>query len=224
MKKILFVLLILQFLTYGVYASNIFYASGSGKKKQIALTFDDGPGANTQEILEILKDKDIKATFFLLGTCVKKRPQIAKEIYENGHEIANHTYSHINFFKYNNSDKKQKINEELLKCEQEIERACGYKTKIVRFPYGFSRQPAISVASENGYFVVNWSFGCDWQKNLSKEKMLEDYTKNIKSGAIFLMHTLSKNEKLAYLLPKLIDNAQKSGYEIVTISELLELK
>ncbi|MFA7674770.1 MAG: polysaccharide deacetylase family protein, partial [Endomicrobiia bacterium] len=178
----------------------------------------------TEEILKILKDKDVKATFFLLGVSIQPKKQLVKDIYEQGHQIANHTYNHFNFYKYKKDDIHEKMQEELLKCEQLINKIIDYKTKIVRFPHGFSRNLAKQIAKENEYIIVTWSFGCDWQTKLSRDEMYEQYKKNIKSGAIFLMHDLGKNKKVVSFLPQLIDDIKKEGYELVTINELLNIK
>lgn len=206
-----------------VYASaeKIFFTVGSKQKKQVALTFDDGPGLNTRDILKILKDKNIKATFFLLGTSVAKRPKLVKEIYNAGHEVANHTYNHINFFKYNGIDEKDKLKEELLLCQDLIKSIIGYRTKLVRFPYGYSHENALKVAQENNYKVVNWSFGADWKTFLDEEEMLQQYLDNTEPGIIFLMHDLPKNSKLIQMLPKFIDELKNKNYKFVTVSEII---
>ena len=106
MKKIILALLLLivnlSLVTFPLFAQDVknkVITVGSGRNKLIALTFDDGPGLNTEEILKILDDKQVKATFFMLGNSIEKRPDLVKEVYSKGHEIANHTYNHINFFK-----------------------------------------------------------------------------------------------------------------------------
>lgn len=204
--------------------AGVFYANGDGKKKQMSLTFDDGPGINTPEILQILKEKNVKATFFISGSSASELKKTVKAVYDSGNEVANHTYSHVNFFKYKKDDIEEKIKSEILKSENIIYEITGFKTKVVRIPHGFSRQPAQKAAKELGYVMVNWSFGCDWNTKLTKEQMYESYKKNIKAGAIFLMHDKIKSKKVAEFLPQLIDDIKKEGYEIVTVSELLDLK
>ncbi|MDD5020592.1 MAG: polysaccharide deacetylase family protein [Endomicrobiaceae bacterium] len=224
MKKILY-FLILFFLIFTETSSfsDVFYANGDGKKKQIALTFDDGPGKNTKEILDILKEKNIKATFFISGSSVHGKKATVKAIYDSGNEIANHTYSHVNFFKYKKPDIEDKIKSEIFKCETIIHAITNYKTKLLRIPHGFSRAPSQKVAKELGYIIVNWSFGCDWNTKLTQEQMYQLYKKNIKSGAIFLMHDSKKSKKVVNFLPQLIDDIKQEGYDIVTVSELLNL-
>lgn len=225
MKKLLY-FLILFFLIFTATKSfaDVFYANGDGKKKQIALTFDDGPGKNTKEILDILKEKNIKATFFISGSSVHGHKDTVKSIYDSGNEIANHTYSHVNFFKYKNDDIEDKIKAEIIKCENLVKDITGYKTKLLRIPHGFSRPPSKKVAKELGYTIVNWSFGSDWNTKLTQEQMYESYKKNIKAGAIFLMHDKIRSKKVINFLPQLIDDIKQEGYDIVTVSELLDLK
>jgi len=223
MKKIIFIILFFTFFIVPLFSQEEkeFFTIGSKQNKLVALSFDDGPGSNTKEILKILDEKKVKATFFMLGTSVEKRPKLVKEIYSKGHEIANHTYSHVNFFKYKEKDIEAKIQEELLHTQDLIKDIIGYKTNLVRFPYGYSRQEALEIAEDNGYKVINWTFGIDWNKNLSTDEMLEQYLENIKSGYIFLMHDLPKNPKVIKILPILIDEAKKKGYTFVTVSEII---
>ncbi len=226
MKKLFFVTLTLILFFYVLsYAEKTFFASGSKDKREISLTFDDGPGLNTKEILKILKDKDVKVTFFLLGTSVAKHPLLVKEIFDAGHELANHTYNHINFFKYKEDEtEKEKLEEELLSCQDLIKSITGYRTKLVRFPYGYSHENALSVARENNYKVINWSFGADWKTFSSSQEMLDMYLKNCEPGTIFLMHDLPKNSNLTDMLPELIDELKNRKYVFVTVSELLKIK
>lgn len=221
MKKVLFFIMLFGFALCHA-ESKVFYADGPKNSKKVALTFDDGPGKTTIRILEILKEKNVKATFFMLGNRVVKNPETAKKVAEAGHEIANHTYDHVNFFRYEAEDRKEKIQGELLKSEEIIKKSTGIKPFLVRYPHGYSRQDARDVARENGYYVINWSFGCDWDLKLTDEEMYDKYSGAIKNGAIFLMH--DSNTKAVNILADFIDKLKESGYEIVTISELLGLK
>ena len=220
MKKIVFILL-LSLITNFLYAENTFFTRGSLGVKEVAISFDDGPGSNTKSILKILDKKNVKATFFLLGTSVAKRPKLLKEISIKGHELANHTYNHLNFFKYNEEDKEEKIKDELLQCQDLIKTITGYRTKLVRFPYGYSKEDALDIAKESNYKIVNWTFGVDWEKEISYEDMLNLYLDNIKPGTIFLMHDLQKNPIIIKILPLLIDKIKEKKYNIVTVGEMI---
>ncbi|MCL2484928.1 MAG: polysaccharide deacetylase family protein [Endomicrobia bacterium] len=207
------------------FAENkIFYTDGDKNSKKIALTFDDGPGAATEKILEILKDKNVKATFFLLGSRVERKPELAKKVAEEGHEVQSHTYSHISFFAYKNEDKDEKMENELLKAQKSIEKNTGVKPYLVRFPYGYSKDDAKKVVEKNGYKIINWTFGCDWDRKLTADEMHKKYSGHIRNGAIFLMHDLNYNERLLSFLGDFIDEIKAKGYELVTVSELLDLK
>ena len=221
MKKIVFILLSLV-LTASLYAEQTFFSRGSLNTKEVALSFDDGPGSNTKDIIKILDKKDVKATFFLLGTSVAKRPKLVKEIYSKGHELANHTYNHMNFFRYDEeNDKEEKIKEELLLCQDLIRDLTGYRTKLVRFPHGYLKEDAIEIARETNYKIINWTFGIDWERDLSQEEMLQLYLDNAKPGTIFLMHDLQKNPKIIKMLPALIDKLREKKYNFVTVGEMI---
>ena len=221
MKKIVYILLLLV-ITTSLYAEQTFFTRGSLNAKEVALSFDDGPGLNTKDILKILDKKDVKATFFLLGSSVAKRPKLVKDIYSKGHELANHTYNHMNFFRYDEeNDKKEKIKEEILQCQDLIKDITGFRTKLVRFPHGYLKDDAIEIARETNYKIINWTFGIDWERDLSQEEMLEFYLENAKPGTIFLMHDLLKNTTITKMLPEFIDKLKSKGYKFITVGEMI---
>ncbi|MDR1122439.1 MAG: polysaccharide deacetylase family protein [Endomicrobium sp.] len=203
--------------------AKIFYTNGYSEEKKVALTFDDGPGKSTKRVLEILKEKDVKATFFMLGIRVKNDTEIAKKVIADGHEIGSHTYEHVNFYSYKFDDKISKMEREILQAKKIIKDKLGVDTYLMRFPYGYSKPVGLEVAQKQGYYVINWSFGMDW-KNVSTQEMHIRYKQAIKNGAIFLMHDLPKNDKVLSFLGDFIDEVRAEGYEIVTVSELLKLK
>ncbi|MCA6071335.1 MAG: polysaccharide deacetylase family protein [Endomicrobium sp.] len=217
------IVLILLFYSIACFAqTRTFYTNGSEDVKKISLTFDDGPGKATKQILEILEEKNIKATFFMLGVRVVNDPETAKAVAAAGHEIGNHTYEHINFYTYKNEDKAEKIEKELLQCEKVIKSILGIQSFLTRFPYGYMKSDAIGAAKKHNYCLINWSFGADWQ-DISAEEMHVKYKQAIKNGAIFLMHDLPKNKKVLSFLETFIDEIKEEGYKIVTVSELLNL-
>jgi peptidoglycan/xylan/chitin deacetylase (PgdA/CDA1 family) len=222
MKKI--VILMLLFVTVTSFAQiKTFYTNAGKNVKKVSLTFDDGPGKSTRKILKILEEKKVKATFFMLGRRVRNDPETAKAVFVAGHEIANHTYEHINFYVYKCENKMSKMKNELLQCEKIINDILHIKPFLARFPYGYARADAIEVTRNNGYYLINWHFGIDW-KNIPTEKMHEKYKNAIGNGAIFLMHDLPKNDKVISFLADFIDEIKEAGYEIVPVGELLNLK
>ncbi|MDR2644996.1 MAG: polysaccharide deacetylase family protein [Endomicrobium sp.] len=200
-----------------------FYANGYPEVKKVALTFDDGPGKATKRVLEILKEKNVKATFFMLGIRVESDTETAKKVVADDHEIGSHTYEHVNFYSYKVDDKIRKMERGILQAKKIIKDKLGVDTYLMRFPYGYSKPEGLEVAQKQGYYVINWSFGMDWE-NVSAQEMHIKYKQAIKNGAIFLMHDLPKNDKILSFLGDFIDEIRAEGYEIVTVSELLNLK
>jgi peptidoglycan/xylan/chitin deacetylase (PgdA/CDA1 family) len=221
MKKIISIAALICLFVCFSNAKN-FYTNGSADIKKVALTFDDGPGKATEEVLEILKEKNVRATFFMLASRVEKDIEIAKKVAAAGHEIGNHTYWHVNFYSYKNNDKINEIEKEILSAKKVIKDKLGIDTKLMRFPYGYSKSDGLEVAQNLGYHVINWSFGMDWE-NIPAQQLHKKYKQAIKNGAIFLMHDLPKNEKMLSFLREFIDEIRSQGCEIVTVSELLNL-
>ena len=119
------------------------------------LTFDDGPNYNTEKILDILKENNIKATFFLVGGMIENCPSTVKRIYDEGHTLANHTYSHT----YSYSTKEDFL-EEISKTDSLISEAIGeeYKSYFIRVPGGsMGKTVAKDAIKENGYKSINWT-------------------------------------------------------------------
>ena len=203
-----------------------FYTDGPRDRKAIALTFDDGPGEYTKQVLDILDRYRIKATFFMNGDQVELRPETAREVLKRGHEIGDHTYSHINFYSYlkkNGLEKTRgKIGDEIGKSKGIIEKTTGVSPRICRMPNGFNKPWMKDIAKTFGYSLVNWTFGEDWQK-VSGEKMIEDYRSHVRPGAILLLHDGGKNRtKTVQALPGIIEEAQARNIFILTVGELLK--
>lgn len=186
---------------------------------KIALTFDDGPHPRlTPKILAILEKYDIKATFFVIGANAKEYPDTLKKVSEAGHEIANHTYSHIHF-----SDKNiSKLRAEIKKCESEIFDRTDIKTSLFRPPEGQICSSLKGIARDMDYDVVLWSLDTrDWA-HTPPYKIAENIKQNIKAGDIILMHDFIGHnsptpEALELFIPELIER----GFKFVTVSELI---
>ncbi|MCX5778370.1 MAG: polysaccharide deacetylase family protein [Elusimicrobia bacterium] len=221
MKKLLVVMAVCCSVCAIAFGKPAFYAQGSGDKKIVALSFDDGPGPYTARVLAILKEHAVQATFFMEGQQAQSRPQFVAAVKDGGHEIGNHTYSHINYYAYKKQDKEQVLTREILQAEQAIMRTTGVKPHLLRMPNGYSKGWARELVAQQGYEMVNWSFGCDWKK-IPAAELYAVYAKNIHPGAIFLMHDGGKNRQTTVdMLPKLIDEIKRQGYDIVTVGQLL---
>jgi len=201
-----------------------FYTDGLSSKKWVALTFDDGPKPESLEkIFDTLKKENVKATFFLVGSNVKSRPQYASKYVQAGHEIGNHTYSHRNYYQLKEKKSMEEIEkilaDELSANENIIQELTGIKPFFMRMPNGYITPTVKKVAKEKKYVVVNWTFGCDWH-GYTKNELVKKYLRSVQPGAIFLFH---EKRVTAEALPEIIGGIKKKGYEIVTLREILGL-
>lgn len=186
--------------------------------EKIALTFDDGPNENTLSVLDILKKKNVKATFFCIGINIEKHPEILKRIIEEGHIVGNHSYSHSNFFDFY---RKNRLIEEIRKTDALIESISGKKVKLFRPPYGVTN-PSIRRALEvTKHKVIGWNIR-SLDGILKNEKIIFARIKNrIALGGIVLLHDTSHT---VTILERLMLHLKENKYKVVSIEELLNIK
>ena len=204
----------------------ILYWHGDGSEKKIALTFDDGPNEPyTSQILKILKDNNVRATFFMVGKNVEAFPSAARAIVQAGHAIGNHSYDHHNLV--TKTDKT--VREEILKTENIIERTTGRKTNLFRPPYGEKDGLTVRQTHQLGYVMVEWSVSAeDWRKP-GVDQIIKNVLRHARNGSIVLMHDGDKwhhgsdRSQTVAALPVLIGELRKQGYDLVTVPELLKL-
>ena len=202
----------------------IFFWRVDTKEKVVFLTFDDGPGQYTNNVLELLKKYNIKATFFVLGEMVKLHPEILKKVYESGHSIGSHTYYHNNFYKMQKNlsvdSCKKKLDEELKMTENEIKKVLPKaEIKFLRMPNGYYKNWVSIIAKNYEYKVVNWTFGCDWQ-NYTEEEMINKYKKALQPGCIYIFHDNGKNiTKTIKVIQKVIEYCITNGYRIEKLDD-----
>ncbi len=204
-----------------VRAAEVIY-SWHSNEKNIALTFDDGPHPRyTPEILEILNEYGIRATFFVIGVNLRNYKGIVEMEYVAGHEIGNHTYSHKNLKKLPYTG----ICEEICMAESAIYENLEYRTKLLRPPGGMVGEDVCRVAREQDYTIVCWSIDTlDWAHTPS-EQIAENILASVKGGDIILFHDYVSGgsptpEALRIIIPELISR----GYNFVTVSELINSK
>ncbi|OGR85702.1 MAG: hypothetical protein A2901_05770 [Elusimicrobia bacterium RIFCSPLOWO2_01_FULL_54_10] len=202
-----------------------FQADGPVSKKAIALTFDDGPGLFTAQVLEVLDGHKVKATFFMNGDQVDFRPDLAREVLKRGHEVGDHTWGHENFYAYekkHGTDKtRSAVRAAIARSKAKIEETLKIQVKILRMPHGYHRPWMKEVAKEFGYALVNWTLGMDWH-NMPEDKMAAYYLKSIRPGAILLFHDGGRGRgKTVRIVPLVIEKARSKGFQIVTAGELL---
>lgn len=188
-------------------------ASSLAERKKIALTFDDGPCAGcTDQLLDGLKKRNVKATFFLIGKNAENNPQLVRRIYEEGHLIGNHTYSHVEITKISDEEAIQ----ELQKTDQIIWKITGEHVQYMRPPFGAWQK---ELESRLEVLPVLWTVDpLDWTTENVEEivnKVVTETTEN----DIILLHDCYKSSVEAAL--RIIDDLQKEGYEFVTVDQLL---
>ena len=183
-------------------------------KPVVALTFDDGPNASSTPILlDGLKERKVRATFFLIGENVEKdeNEKIVKRMYEEGHLIGNHTYRHVDLSKISGRESEKEIKT----TDEAIKKITGHETEFIRPPFG-----AMPEGEEDpDKIYVKWTVdSLDWVTK-DTEKIVEKVTADTKEGDVILMHDCYGESVEAAL--QIVDIMEKQGYEFVTADELI---
>lgn len=206
--------------------------SNCDNKKIVYLTFDDGPGGKvTTQVLDTLKKENVKATFFVVGELVETNPDIIKRMYEEGHSIGLHTYSHKKSI-YNNEEA---FLAENLKTKQLIYDLTGYESNILRFPFGCNNSyyhltnSMLNKLHSNNINIYDWNVDTTDGMNPKLEPYkIAEKAKSDKDVAMILMHTGYANKNSADALPLVIKFYKEKGYEFQTIThdtpELYKIK
>jgi cellulose synthase/poly-beta-1,6-N-acetylglucosamine synthase-like glycosyltransferase/peptidoglycan/xylan/chitin deacetylase (PgdA/CDA1 family)/spore germination protein YaaH len=205
---------------------------GGDQPKKLALTFDDGPDPNwTPKILDLLKEKNAPATFFVIGENANRYPQILKREFEDGHEIGNHTYTHENIEDASANTIRWQVNV----TERLIESSLGVKTVLFRPPYGIDHQPetapevaSLPIPQSMGYMLVGARIDPhDWGdlgggSPPSVDEIVQRVLDDASKGSIVMFHDGGgdRSHTLA-ALPRVIDGLRAAGYQIVPVSELV---
>lgn len=181
--------------------------------KKVALTFDDGPNPDyTPQMLEVLKDKNVKATFFLLGQEVEKYPDIVKQIYEDGHIIGNHSYKHEQL----NGLSDEQACYQVQRTNQLIYDITGEYPQYFRPPFGIFKE---NLECQVNMIQVLWNVDpLDWSVQ-NHTKIVNKVVTKAKENAIILMHDGYATSVSAAI--EIIDKLQKEGYDFVTVDEVI---
>ncbi|MBQ2734859.1 MAG: polysaccharide deacetylase family protein [Clostridia bacterium] len=201
------------------HAQTQVYHSVKTDTMKIAITFDDGPHPFlTQQILDILDQHGVKATFFMVGVNIINYPDAARAVLKAGHEVGNHTFSHTHLKQLSEAQ----VARELGYCEDALEELCEYRPHLFRPPEGAINTYVEHCSESNDYTLILWSLDTrDWESK-NTEQIVDTVLSHVEAGDIILMHDYigrhSKTpEALSILLPKLLER----GFEPVTVSELL---
>ncbi|MEG3848392.1 polysaccharide deacetylase family protein [Microcoleus sp. herbarium19] len=202
--------------------TTVFEGKVKDSEKVIALTVDDGPWPETTEqMLDIFKQNDVKATFFWIGKSIKNSPEIARRVVADGHAIGNHTWHHP----YDPMDAAAAANE-IDRTARLIYETTGVKTTFFRPPGGVLNNGLAKYAKEQNYSVVMWSVtSADTDPRAQPQAFVENVLKGAKPGAIVLMHDGGGDRsRTVQALPEMIAGLKQQGYRFVTIPELLEMQ
>jgi peptidoglycan/xylan/chitin deacetylase (PgdA/CDA1 family) len=185
----------------------------------IAMTFDDGPSPETTpRLLDILKQRNIKATFFMIGQNAERNPAIVKRILAEGHEIGNHSWTHPQLSKLSDD----RVTEEINKTQNAIKDASGYTPVLMRPPYGaITARQKDWIEKQFGLSVIIWSVDpFDWKRpgaSVIEQRILA----GARPGAIVLSHDIHK--QTVDSMPATLDALAAKGFKFVTVSQLIAM-
>jgi peptidoglycan-N-acetylglucosamine deacetylase len=199
--------------------SNITFNSVHVAGPYIAMTFDDGPSATlTPKLLDLLAAHHIKATFFVIGENVAEHPEIVERAAREGHEIANHSWSHPNFGKMSDEG----VRRQLSRTDDAIKNATGVRPTLLRPPYGsITARQKRWIHDEFGYQIILWDVDpYDW-KRPGPSVVCNRILKETRPGSIVLSHDIHRGTIEA--MPSTVDQLQAKGFKFVTVSELIRM-
>jgi peptidoglycan/xylan/chitin deacetylase (PgdA/CDA1 family) len=198
---------------------------GPQQGKRISLTFDDGPSEQfTAQVLDILREHRVPATFFVCGKNVEEHPDLLRRIVAEGHEVGNHSYSHPYFF----FKSRRRMAEEIDRTQAIIEKVVGFRPNIFRPPFGARWFGLVPTLLERGMLLIQWSAtGYDWKKDAAA--ITQAALRELRPGAIILLHDGRETRPAAQIdrsptttaLPSLIAGARREGYIFAPIKDFL---
>ncbi len=187
-------------------------------EQKVSVSFDAAWGADdTDELLRILAENNVKATFFLCGYWVEKYPEEVKKIAEAGHDLGNHSATHPHMAQLTAAQ----ITEELRKCHNAVKELTGIEMDLFRPPFGEYDNEVIETAKENGYYTIQWDIdSLDWKEqgaDAEIKQVLEH--KHLGNGSVILFHNDAKYTP--QVLDTILKGLKDKGYDIVPVSELI---
>jgi polysaccharide deacetylase family sporulation protein PdaB len=187
------------------------------EEKVAAITFDCAWGADDiPDILSALKTADIKATFFIVGQWAEKYPDKVKMIARDGHDVANHSYSHPHMGGLGGAQNAA----ELRDCGRVLEKLAGVKCDLFRAPYGEYSNSLIQEARHQGYYTIQWDVdSLDWQPGISREEIMNRVHAKVRNGSILLFH--NDTPHTAKILPAVVSSLKQKGYSFLPVSRMI---
>jgi peptidoglycan-N-acetylglucosamine deacetylase len=195
------------------------FFSGNPHRKQIALTFDDGPHRYyTQQLLAILKEQNVRATFFIVGEKAEQYPELVRAEVAAGHCIGNHTYNHLSLTDIPD----EYIPLELSVCDDILKRLTGKSVHLFRPPGGKFNSKTLKYATEAGYTTILWTANSGDYSSPGAKVIQTRVLGQVSNGGIILFH--DGIPQTMQILPELIRTLRTRGYEFVTVEELMQQK
>ncbi len=206
----------------GMYGDAL--ARGTSGRREVALTFDDGPHpVTTRAILDILREHDVRATFFLLGHKVQQHPDVVREIHAAGHTIGIHGFEHDRLFSLRSAGYAQR---QIERTRDAIELACGVRATLFRPPIGFASHLTFLGAERAGTALVAWSVrSLDGIAGAVADKVADRVIAHLKEGAIVLMHDAAERDDFTpasiAALPRILDAIRQRRLSAVSVERSL---
>jgi peptidoglycan-N-acetylglucosamine deacetylase len=185
--------------------------------KTVYLTFDDGPVPEvTPWVLNILREHNIKATFFCIGDNIRKHPEVLQQVVAEGHAIGNHTFNHLNGWNNNTTE----YLENFALCQAEIAQHTNPPAKLFRPPYGKIKPFQSRPIRRQGYKIIMWDvLSADFDLSITPQQCLQNVLDNVQPGSIIIFHdSIKASQNLRHALPGAIQWLKKEGYSFGVLS------
>lgn len=188
---------------------------GNQQLREVAFTFDDGPRPEiVREMLNVLGKYRARSTFFVVGAMVEKHPAIVRRMMNEGHEVANHTYSHPRLAGLT----EEQIRDELARCDKAVFDATGARTNLFRPPGMRYDDTVLRAAQSLGYVTIHWNTAAQDYQPQPPSEISRKILKSVRPGSVILLH--NHPDTLA-ALPMILDSLTEQGYRLVTVSQML---
>ncbi len=202
----------------GVYLKALCRAESADKV--VALTFDDGPDADsTPRVLDLLKRYDVRATFFVVGEQARQNPELIHRMVAEGHTVAGHSYYHLPQSTLWSS---QRYTEELFRCNDVVARLTGLRMRLYRPPFGVTNPPIARAVKNLGLIPVGWSVRSLDTITKNSDRVVDRVMRGLRGGDVILLHDRLENSE--ELLEKLLTARRKQHYTTATVDELFKIE
>lgn len=202
----------------GVYLKALCRAESADKV--VALTFDDGPDADsTPRVLDLLKRYDVRATFFVVGEQARQNPELIHRMVAEGHTVAGHSYYHLPQSTLWSS---QRYTEELFRCNDVVARLTGLRMRLYRPPFGVTNPPIARAVKNLGLIPVGWSVRSLDTITKNRDRVVDRVMRGLRGGDVILLHDRLENSE--ELLEKLLTALRTQHYTTATVDELFKIE